>query len=219
VRNEKKMEISFYFLSSFQWKWRIFHNNLWLNARSKNWEKLTRTKIKFDFWCMRDLECNEIKVKALAWLILVFHKNKNIFGWCIGLIIKKKTSQDRCLPPTKITPTNIEKNLDNFSLLGNSGYFSPIFTFFKPECTKKWAGEGLDKVWRFSSHFCTLESSRKISNFLTNFHISGIFDLKSKKVQLFCLAPTLTECSLFSLSYKSTFWKWTERCRKSSVLR
>ena len=51
--------------------------------------------------------------------------------------IEKKTSQDQCLPPTKITPTNIEKNLDNFSLLGNSGYFSPIFTFFKQECTKK----------------------------------------------------------------------------------
>ena len=56
-------------------------------------------------------------------------------------------------PSTKITPTNIEKSLDNFSLLDNSGYFSPIFTFFKPEFIKKWAGEGLDKVWRFSSHF------------------------------------------------------------------
>ena len=55
--------------------------------------------------------------------------------------------------PSEITPTNIEKNVDNFPLLENSSYFSPIFTFFKLELRKKRTGEGLDKVWRFSSHF------------------------------------------------------------------
>jgi len=97
VRNKKKTVFSFYFLSSFQWKWRVFHNNLWLNARSKNWNWLEMIKIWF---CLRDLECYEIKVKALAWY-LSFIKTKIFLDDALVWLSIRKTSQDECLPRPK----------------------------------------------------------------------------------------------------------------------